>query len=267
MDANGKEAGMEVEHLEDHFQLDAEEVYQEMLAKEKRAERVQFNEDYLSYRHTLVEWMTQIGESILSLAAITIHLAVAYLDKAVSRQEVHPSRLQLVAVACILAAAKHEEMESKAPSVPDLNYCCKNIYTAQIICKMEVLLLNILNWELMLLTPRHFLQTFFGRGASSIYPDDLIGNDQVSFDKHLLVQRYLRKYAEFFTDLCLQDHNFSSYLPSIVASSAIASARRQLKLTPVWPKRLRKLTGYSKVDITPCLEHMWNAYQLNFVET
>lgn len=91
----------------------------------------------------------------------------------------------------------------KVPSVSELNYCCKHLYTAPIICKMEVLLLNILNWELMLLTPRHFLQMLFARGASCIYPDDLIGNDQVSFDRHLLVQRYLRKYAEFFTDLCL----------------------------------------------------------------
>jgi len=95
---------MEVEDIGAELRIDVEEVHQQMREKEQKAERFQFNETYLSYRQVLVEWMTQTGEAILGLNAITIHLAVSYLDKAVSRQEVHPSRFQLVAVACLLAS-------------------------------------------------------------------------------------------------------------------------------------------------------------------
>jgi len=262
--------GMEIEeHLCESFpQLDVEELYATMRTKEQEAEQTRYAKSFVEYRSVIVEWMTQVGETLLGLTPLTIHLAVAYLDKAVSKQEVHPSRLQLFAVAAILAAAKHEEKETKVPSVSDLNYyCCKNIYTPQIICKTEVLLLNKLNWELMLLTPRHFLEFFLGRGASSIYPEtDILNGSAIAFDKHFLVQRYLRKYSEFFIDLCLQDYNFSSYLPSIVASSAIATARRQLQLIPPWPKHLKKVTGYKLAELSPCVDHIWSVYQRHFAD-
>lgn len=261
------ESVMDMEYIDDvDRQLDTEELYQLMLEKEKRGEMIRFNDNYLTYRQVLVEWMTQIGESIFGLLPLTIHLAVAYMDKAVSRQEVHPSRLQLVAVACMLAAAKHEEMETKVPSVQELNHCCKNMFTAPLICKMEVMILNLLNWELMVLTPRHFLETFLARGAAGIYPDDLLNEAMVPFDKHQLLQQYLRKYAEFFTDFCLHEHSFCNYTPSIVASSSLAAARKKLKITPLWPNRLNEMTGYSKTDFNNCLEHMWNVFQNNFAE-
>lgn len=99
---------MEVEDVgggaEQLQQIDAEEVHQQMREKEQKAERLPFSDTYLTYRHALVEWIAQTGDAILGLSAITVHLAVYYLDKAVSRQEVHPSRLQLVAVACLLAS-------------------------------------------------------------------------------------------------------------------------------------------------------------------
>jgi len=194
-------------------------------------------------------------------------LAVGILDRVLSKQEVHPQRLQLFAAVAIFIAAKHEEKETVVPSVQDLNYfCCKNAFNAQIICKTEVSLLNKLNWELMILLPRHFLEVYLGRGATCIYPEDVLGGNSIAFDKHSLVQRYLQKYSEFFIDLCLQDYNFSSYLPSIVASSALVVARRQMKVEPAWPKRLKQLTGYKLGPLTPCVEHIWSVYQRNFAE-
>jgi len=252
--------------IDDHkLAPDDSERYKEMLGKELRGGRCQFRDDYLRYRSELVEWMTQLGEN-LGLAALTVHLAVAYVDKAAWCQEIHPTRFQLLAVACILAAAKHDEMESKVPSVHDLNRYCGGIFSAEIICKMELILLNSLGWELMLLTPRHFLELFLFRGGSAVYPDhDSIDNNSISYEKLSLVRRYLRKYSEFFTDLCLQDHTFETdYVPSIVASASIAAARRQLKLTPPWPKHMKQLTGYKFSTIRPCLEHTWSVYQTNF---
>lgn len=107
-------------------------------------------------------------------------------------------------------------METKVPSVHDLNLCCKNLFSAAIICKMEVMVLNLLNWELMLLTPRHFLEFYLERGAAGVYPDDLLSNAQISFDKHPLLERYLRKYSEFFTDFCLHGKCFLSFAANVV---------------------------------------------------
>ncbi len=98
-----------------------------------------------------------------------------------------------------------EEVEGRCPSVHDLNYCCQNGYTTQLILKMESLLLNVLEWKLLLLTPRHFLELFLSKGATLLSPyEELIDNCPIPLCKIDAVQHYQRKYSEFFTDLCLQ---------------------------------------------------------------
>lgn len=245
---------------------DDEETICEMRKKELRIPRLLLQGEIISYRPTVVEWMSQIGDSVFNLMPLTIHMAVFFFDAFVSKQVVHPSRLQLVATSCILIAAKHQEVDVKVPSVQDLNYCCNSMYTTQIICKMELVVLNTLGWECMVVTSRHFLEAYLGRGASLVYPEhEAIANDQISFDKLCLVQRYIRKYSSFFGDLCLQVPDLNAYLPSVVAVASLAAARKQLKLTPLWPQHLRDITGYQQNEFGACLDHIWSVYQTCFV--
>lgn len=242
-----------------------EETLCEMRKKELRVPQLVLKDDVLPYRSTVVEWMNQIGDSVFNLMPLTVHMAVFFFDSFVSKQVVHPSRLQLVATSCILIAAKHQEVDDKVPSVQDLNYCCNNMYTTQIICKMELVVLNTLGWECMVVTPRHFLETYLGRGASVVHPEhETIANGQISFDRLTIVQRYIRKYSSFFGDLCLQVPDINSYLPSVVATASLAAARKQLQLLPLWPQHLRDITGYQENEFRACLDHIWSVYQTCF---
>ncbi|KAL6049433.1 Cyclin N-terminal domain-containing protein [Balamuthia mandrillaris] len=184
-------------------QLDKAELYHEMQEKERRAARLSFSEEYMRARGVLVEWMTENGDKTLNLTSLTIHMAVTFMDRAISRQHFAASRLQLLAAACIFAAAKVEEQEQSVPSPTLLNRCCDDAYTEQLICKMELLLLQILDWELMVLTPRHFLEYFLEKGNVVDPSEDRMNDRTIPSEKVHLVQRYQRKYAEFFVDFCL----------------------------------------------------------------
>jgi hypothetical protein len=86
---------------------DWKEMRTEMMAKERDMPPKAFNQVFIERRGVLVEWMSQTSESVLNLVPITIHIAVAYLDAAATKlgdQYIKPSRLQLLATACILAA-------------------------------------------------------------------------------------------------------------------------------------------------------------------
>mgnify|MGYP001144858530 CR=1 FL=1 len=78
-----------------------------MKAKERAMPPKAFNEEYIKRRSVLVDWMSQTSETVLRLVPITIHIAVAFLDAAVAKlgdQYIKPTRLQLMATACILTA-------------------------------------------------------------------------------------------------------------------------------------------------------------------
>lgn len=226
------------------------------------------DEEYVKRRAVLVEWMTQVTEDALKLAPLTKHMAVAYLDKAVLKlggQYINPSRLQLMATACVLSAAKMEENFGEVPSVQELNHCCQYGYSPQLIVKMESLLLDLLGWNLLVLTPRHFLDLYDGGGALVVRPlEEFVENNTIPTDKVAVVQRYQRQFANFFVDLCLQEADFVYFRPSVVAAAALASARRQLKMTPIWPHRLAKLTRHDFEQIGQCADHVWRVYERTF---
>jgi len=246
------------------------EDWKEMRAGMKAKERAMppkatFNEEYTKRRSVLVDWMSQTSETVLELVPLTIHMAVAFLDAAVAKlgdQYIKPTRLQLMATACILAAAKMEENDGRVPSVYELNHCCQNGYSPQLIVKMESLLLDLLDWNLVVLTPRHFLELYEGGGALVVQPfEEFFNNSTISPHKVALLQGHQQAYAAFFVDLCLHDFNFVHYRPSIVAAAALASARRMLKMTPIWPRRLAKLTQYDFEHFAQCAEHIWAVYE------
>jgi hypothetical protein len=72
----------------------------------------------------------------------TVHVAVAYMDSFLNLMDVHRSRLQLAAMACLDVAGKYEEAEERAPTSDAINACANNAYPAKMIHQMTVLLLN-----------------------------------------------------------------------------------------------------------------------------
>lgn len=60
---------------------------------------------------------------------------------------------------------------------------------------------------------------------------------------------HLRRYAEFFTDFCLQEDCFLFMNPSALACSILAFARKHTKMSVIFPSELEILTETSLTQI------------------
>jgi len=217
---------------------------------------------YQQFRSSTVDWMCQVGESC-HLGNLTVHSAVGFLDMFVDVLPVDGAHLRLVGAATLLIAAKIEEQESNVPRVATLGSLCgfspASPSPTILIPKVESLILNHLQWEMVVITPVHFLEYYL---LVCFLPSEQIANPHVhNFGD---TKAYLAKMAEFLVDLCEHHSLYREYLPSIVASAAIAMARQMLKITPVWSQPLQLITSHSLADISQCMADIWGNYEQSF---
>ena len=108
-------------------------------------------------RAVLIDWL--IGVHLqFHLLQETLYTTVAILDRYLQHdvKKISRSKLQLVGVASMLIAAKYEEIY--APEVKDFVYITDRAYTERDILKMEIRILNTLNFDLGRPLPLHFLR-------------------------------------------------------------------------------------------------------------
>eukprot|EP00743_Colponemidia_sp_Colp-15_P012918 GILK01014848.1.p1 GENE.GILK01014848.1~~GILK01014848.1.p1 ORF type:complete len:288 (-),score=33.84 GILK01014848.1:116-868(-) len=214
---------------------------------------------YLKYRRILVDWMSEVGEEF-ELTDCTVHVAVSLLDRVLHQAVISRTRLQLVAMCCLVIAAKFEETESKVPSVKALQQCSNNAFSIELINQMEVYLLNVLEWQVKSVTSMHFISFFIGQGV--VFTSDTCEDSPTGPGEKLV--KYVRKYAEFFASICLQDYSFQRFRPSLLASACIVAARRAIRITPLFNAQLEKLFGYRLSQIEGCLQEIVNCYDTNY---
>ena len=85
-------------------------------------------------RGILVDWVIEVHLRF-KLLPETLFLTVNLIDRYCEQQQVHRTRLQLVAVAAMLIASKYEEIY--APMVRDFVYITDNAYSREEILEME----------------------------------------------------------------------------------------------------------------------------------
>lgn len=135
---------------------------------------------------------------------------VGYLDRVLQiATDFRRDRFYLVAVTCLIIAAKYEEKEEGfVPSAERLLSYLKdqgqaNEYSLPpFVHQMEVSILTMLNWSLTVVTPLHLLGLYHRRGL--VFVSDTMGFEPLVPK----VIDYLKKYADFYADLCLQEYSF-----------------------------------------------------------
>ena len=78
------------------------------------------------------------------------------------------------------------------------------------------------------------------------------------------IPKYVKKYAEFFCNLTLQEYSFQQYLPTKLAAAVILASRVALQLEPRWRPELIRLTGYEEEEIIAIFQHVWSYYEEQF---
>jgi len=192
----------------------------------------------LEKRSLLIDWTKDVAEK-LGLHEGTLHLAVRLIDLFMDGHDIQNPQLYLVCLGSLLLAAKIEEKDGHVPRCSQLNAFVKNYFPLSDFFSLEMVMLNYFNWNICLPTTCYFASILL---PHAIHPSDHHNSGPIlSFIK---AQAYFQEYVEFFLKVSLTDVSFIDTLPSILAASVIAAARRAFGLSPIWSENLEMLTGY-----------------------
>lgn len=149
-------------------------------------------------RQRLVNWCIDI-QSTLKLLPETLYMTIAVMDRYFNRITVkQQQQVQLVAVGATLIASKYEEIYP--PDVGDLLYLTQNAYNKADIMRIEIEMLDTLNYNLGRPIPPAFLRRF-SRAAHS----DL----------------KIHSIAKFLMELSLCEYETCHWPPSMLAAAAL----------------------------------------------
>jgi hypothetical protein len=216
---------------------------------------------FLPYRRYLVDWMSDVGEQC-RLHNTTIHVAILFLDKIFRSQDIPRAQWQLLATACISVAAKYEEAEEHCPPIPHLLHMtklnCSGHTSLSFRHDGELVVLRHLGWRLRAVPALHVVNYFLSKGA--IFEDDQ-WQSRPLIEK---IPKYVKKYAEFFCNLTLQEYAFQQYLPTHLAAAVLLASRVALNVLPRWRPELAHLTGYEENEVVDVYQHVWAYYEEQF---
>ncbi|XP_067909432.1 cyclin-J [Heterodontus francisci] len=235
------------------------DIHQALRIKELRLPPYKSHSPQLNTRRYFADLLAIISNHF-HLCPTARHLAVYLLDLFMDRYDISVQQLHLVALSCLLLASKFEEKEDRVPKLEQLNSlsCMTSmnlVLNKQNLLHMELLLLESFQWNLCLPTAAHFIDYYL---SVAVHETDLHdGRPMVYLEKTKL---YTEKYSAYFLEVSLQDHGFLNYFPSIVAAACIAASRAVLKLSPLWPVRLHRLTAYAWDALLPCIERLLIAH-------
>ncbi|XP_060896708.1 cyclin-J [Labrus mixtus] len=243
----------------------AADIYQALRYRELKLPSFKGQSPQLSLRRYFAD-LIAIVSNRFRLCPAARHLAVYLLDLFMDRYDVTVQQLHMVSLSCLLLASKFEEREDRVPKLETLNSlgCMSSmnlVLTKQGLLHMELLLLETFQWNLYLPTAAHFIEYYLSIAVNEGDLHD--GWPMTCLEKTKL---YMAKYADYFLEVSLQDHVFLCFAPSLVAAACVATSRLILHLSPTWPNRLQRLSGYSWDNLVPCAEKLLIAHDSDVKE-
>lgn len=122
----------------------------------------------------------------------------------------------------------------------------------------ELDVLRYLGWQLRAIPPIHIIGYFLAKGVTFV-DDSWQGRDLIE-----KIPKYVKKYADFFCNLTLQEYTFQRYLPTHLSAAILLASRVALQLEPRWRPELVRLTGCEEIDIMDAFHHVWSYYEDQF---
>lgn len=197
-----------------------------------------------SMRAILIDWLVEVAEEY-RLVPDTLYLTVNYIDRYLSGNEINRQRLQLLGVACMLIAAKYEEI--CAPQVEEFCYITDNTYFKDEVLDMEASVLNYLKFEMTAPTPKCFLRRFV-RVAQVCDEDPAL---------------HLEFLANYVAELSLLEYSLLAYPPSLVAASAVFLSKFILQPTKCpWNSTLAHYTQYKASELCDCVKALHRLFSV-----
>ncbi|CAF1264206.1 unnamed protein product [Adineta steineri] len=171
-------------------------------------------------RAILIDWLSEVADEY-KLYSETLHLAVNFLDRFLSRMSVTKSKFQLIGTTALYLAAKCEEVYP--PNAGEFAYVTDNAYTKKQVLKIEDLLLQTLHFEVSTVTTHTFLLHYLKLAEVDEVTEDL---------------------ARYIAELTLLDPECLQYLSSLQAAAILCLALHMCRKPP-WSNKLKRTTGYT----------------------
>lgn len=185
-----------------------------------------------------IEWIFNTGGNF-GFQFQTVYLSVTYFDGFLSKRSIDDGKLwaiRLLSVACLSLAAKMEEC--KVPALSEFQVQDYN-FESKVIRRMELLVLNTLEWKLGSITPFAYLHYFINKFCAESRPKGLFSDA-------------IRLIVAMAKEIDLMDTR-----PSIIAAAAVLAAsdgqltRKMLEL---------KMSGVSFLQSQENYEHIFSYY-------
>ena len=159
------------------------------------------------HRSVVIEWLSYIIH-YFSQSNETLFMCINIMDRYITKKKITLNNYQLVAISSYLIASKYEDTNS--PSIDDLIYISKNIYSHNNIIQMEIDILSTLNFDIFSVSSYQFFSFFY-----------LISN---------LNNKILFCLGHLILELCLLNIDLMSYDSSQLAIGSFIIAKKSLEI-------------------------------------
>ena len=224
--------------LNNNFYLKKEEILTEILIGLKLDEKINLpnysnnifkNQDIKSinerHRGVVIEWLSYINH-YFNQSNETLFMCINIMDRYISKKKISLDIYQLVGISSYLIASKYEDTE--APSIEELIYICKNIYSHNDIVSMEKEILVALNFDIFSVSTYHFFSYFYFISG--------INNKQLFHLGHLILE------------ICLLNIELMSYNQSLLAIGVLLVAKKCLQIKST-TNNIRLFYNYNEKEI------------------
>merc|ERR1712029_265599 len=164
-------------------------------------------------RKIVADWMLEVTEEAKCSPEV-FSLAVNYMDRVLSKIPISKHQFQLLGSVCIFLASKFKE--SSPLCAEKLVICSDFSFTTEEIMKWELMVLELLNWDLSAITPYCILDQLLRRLIQPLH--DLRGFDLTE----------VRNYSEAILNLALTETAFLTTSPCLIAVSSLITAMSNL---------------------------------------
>ncbi len=208
------------------------------------------------HRSMLVDWLVEVID-VFEMSVRTVFMAVNYTDRFLALEKVERRRFQLLGATCLHIASKCEDVSYIG--VEDLVVCADKVYKPEDVLQLEEHVLNALDFRICVPTAIDFLNVFTVRLCYSAEEDArctvraACEGPQPAPLPLMPVPDDVRSLAQYLAELTLQEHQFISRLPSLVAASCLVLAL-YYRDVPISQPRIKAVTGYSLQDMRECIK-------------
>ena len=221
-----------------NFYLRKEEILTEILIGLKLDEKINLpnysnnifkNQDIKSinerHRGVVIEWLSYINH-YFNQSNETLFMCINIMDRYISKKKISLDIYQLVGISSYLIASKYEDTET--PSIEELIYISKNIYSHNDIISMEKEILVALHFDIFSVSSYHFFSYFYFISS--------INNKKLFHLGHLILE------------ICLLNIELMTYNQSLLAIGALLVAKKCLQIKGT-TNNIRLFYNYNEKEI------------------